>query len=1399
MSMRPKTKRRLAILVMACLLIAAAGFGLWSFRQHQLQTRIAEAREQGLAAFEQGDYATALRRLSFYVGREKEDVEALYAYGYSRAEIEEPNNRHIAEAIGVFRRVIEIDPNHAQTQKKLLELFMMAGYFPEAIELSERLLEQNGADPEALRHKSLALFRLNRIDDALATSEHLNEVAPLDIEGQVLTMELMAAKGLPGAAVLQQYQQRFEQHSDDPRFQLLLAIAHAYNGNEEEAEKWIDAAAAAAPPDEAFVRTLVRVLDDSGRFEQSQRVLERAAVDSTEIRQMLVRRLWQNGRRADVIERVEQIPDRLETADAELLGFYALSLQESNRPEEAADAVEALSQRQHESAAQAWATALAAAFSRDQLGPLERIAEYRSALHRDSGNAVIRFMLAEALLELGETELAIREWRRAAEDRRDWAAPLVQVAITLNRTGRFADATQEALHAHRRAPRHLGARIAYALAAAPEAVGGDEQKRQELLAFVDAIQSRVEGGEPQTLPLYVALLARNGQQDRATEVIQQVMQMPRPHGQDVLLGLATVSRDEQLGHFDDLLEYTEQAHGLTPQIAQVRAWHMRESGQAAEGLQYLESARRNGRGSEAEWDLMLATYRERIGHEDAVTAWTSAGDKHPKNLAVQRAAAQSPAARTDRPFMARTIDRIRDLTGDDGLLWKQERARWLIHGGQDTRERDVAEAVHILNEIVSAAPQLVEPRLLLGVAYHELGNTTGALEQYQKVLELNPRLVEMQLAVAQMLREQGQTVEALQRANEIYQRVQNRSVSLTTEQRGQLSQLLASLGQHNRATEVLASAPDGQDSLQNMLQLAELERAQGNLQAAERHFRNAVEHPDAGPQAFRAAADFFASTGQMDLAASLLDRLPGTNLSPDQQELLRGEFAERHINPQQARRHYEAATQIAPNNANNWRNLVGFHLRQLDFAQAASALDRAIQLHPADGDLPRLRRRNTILQQAQLPAELRRIVAGMLPDLQTVSVDETFQRIESRAQRNQPLDQLVTELRQVARRDQRNFPLQHLVVRGLIAIGQRDLAADMATQVMNATDVPEAARLAIDANAEAQRYRNMLAAAQEWRRRAPNQAAAADVAIADAHTLVGNPQAALRQLQPYAQAARDEPDKHAAIIMAWSRALIANNNAAEAADLLAPLAEAAPDWRIQAIRLAETTHNDRDQARRWMQRFEPMVNRESPQELLTLAQVWQTIGHRFDDQEAMQAAREAVLPLVERSDAPAAVFLLMALASDHDTDTSEAVSYYRQAIQRDPNLVLALNNLAYLLMGRGELEEAGQLATRAAQLAPFLPHVHDTLGEIQARSGQVQESMRSFRRALELDHAKIDSRIGLAYVLAQDSNRHHEARAELDQIEHQMSQRASPTLPDYRQKQLEELKQTLRPAASIAH
>jgi tetratricopeptide (TPR) repeat protein len=117
---------------------------------------------------------------------------------------------------------------------------------------------------------------------------------------------------------------------------------------------------------------------------------------------------------------------------------------------------------------------------------------------------------------------------------------------------------------------------------------------------------------------------------------------------------------------------------------------------------------------------------------------------------------------------------------------------------------------------------------------------------------------------------------------------------------------------------------------------------------------------------------------------------------------------------------------------------------------------------------------------------------------------------------------------------------------------------------------------------------------------------------------------------------------------------------------------------------------------------------------------------------------EAIQQIEERLRAnPGAIRLafLMGLLCEANNDTEKAITYYRQVMEKAPDFIPAVNNLAFLIAEGGgtekEMDEALKLALKAVERLPDQPQIVDTLGWVYYRRGEIEKAYGQFERLLE--------------------------------------------------------------------
>ncbi len=1376
--MRPTTKRRLLTLFVILLVTGGVVGGILAIRLGKLARDNKQRRADGMTAFSNGDYDKSLTLLSKYVGDNKDDAEALYALAVARSQVTMPNGQHLKTSIGYLINYLDMKKGDSQGQHKLLELYTRVRWNPEILALSDDILQVSPNDLPALRAKTAALMAQQKFDQALTVSEKINELAPLDIEGQRTTFTLLAQLKRPPKEMLDRAKAGLNAHPEDPRFELLLASAYFYDGDQDNSKKYMMLAISRKAPDPDFVRLATKMLDGKGMFDQSQKLLEHAVTDlnDADVLQLLVERLWQNGQTEEMARRLEAIKPDDTKADSNLLAMKAISLLEHNQSSEALMAVKTLAGRAADDEAFAWSTSIPARYAVPAPDPRKVVAMLLNAANRDRDNAVIRLWLGEAYEKLNETELALTAYRAAGDIAPAWSEPHVRSAKTLALTGRGQDAVEEATVADNRNPKSLPTRIAMAMAASaltkdnPTAVKG-----AGLLQAVADIQA-ASPNEPQTLPMYVSLLAQSGNRDKAIAVIQSAIKANPPVATDTLLRLVNVSNELKLDQQQTIFDAMVQAGNQAPELALARARALLAQGKAEEGRKLLTDSAA-GQADRAAWAVAAAQYLETSGNVDATKSWKSAVEEFTTDLRVQSAFLKSETRTNDRAVWSATIDRVKSLTVEEGVTWRLERARYLLDG--QPSERDRADAVTMLNDLIRSNPGLADPRLMLASTLLKTNNILAAIEQLKFAAQLRPSDPQIAMSLASLLIDNGKAIEG----QAYLERLANGN-QLSPIGKRVVAQTLAEQGQSERAIQLLQSIAGDDPSRDAMI--AQLFRRSGKtLQAASMYEKVATASPITS-DAIAAAADYFFAANQPAKAKTVLGRLTDASdkPAPGTAELIQARLAEQYLSPEEATTWYGAAVKASPG-SRTAKSLAAFQLRRRQYDAAKATLAPMLATNKEDADLIALAKLADDAAAAPATLDVSMELSILSRNPQNVAAKQLFTAAIESAAANENPSQRVNRYRAIADRNPKFWPASQRLIWAYMDAGQYDRAREvclLAATALPTDSAPLQTLWRVYANQND--WTAALSVVNQWRARSMDNQRPCDIAAGEAMVGLRQTRQAIAVLAPYVDAARKDIRNSMDVIWPYGRALLQDGRTADAIALMENDLKD-PGVRHLWLAMAGDVMPDNASAVTWIKKASPMLDDNSLRDQTALSRAWYVVAMRYKDPASYAEANRLLRWVAEKSDSDITAWALLGESLRGAGDLPGAESAYRQALLRGDNTYSA-NAMAFLLLTQDKsLDEALGLSTNAIAASPKTAAFYDTRGQINLRLKKFDDAIKDFDQALMLQPEMIDSMVGKAEALSQAGKKDKAAEL-LRYIDSVMARQ--PELSPFAKKQLAGLK-----------
>lgn len=1364
MAMSRRAKKRLVFLVIVVGGAAVALGGAVALRNSGRAQAVQDAKVEGLAAFERGDYLAATDLLGRYVSKNRGDGEMVLKFVEARRRTPMANARHLQVAEQYARVAVDALPSDPRPLEALLSLYGEMGFLTEYLETADRLLAVDPDNAEAMVARVTGLAAQGELAKAIESAQAFAKAHPDDWRAHAAVIDLMRRRGDAPDQVLAYIDRVAAQRFEDMNIAIQQARAALIAGKTDEAKVAIDRAASLRVPDADTLGRLIVLLDALGERDRSREIIQReVGTLGDPARIVAVDRAWKDGRARDAIDLVAAAVEGRELSDVDprLLGWGAFIASAGDDPRDADLLRRIMAELEdHKSdEAAAWVALVDAQrlmAQGDLVGARERLDFARSAGATD----IAEFMLGQADLRVGDRRGAIARWRGVIERDPRWIAARMALASALLDDGEPREAHAAALEALRLAPdrvlvAQLFARTTAALADA------DIPDAESTKVAIDALEQIVKDGRLEkgaSLSLLARLKAADGDVQGAQEVVDRILrEKPEMAPADALALAATIERRRLRGG-EQLLSGAPRIAN-DPAVLFARAMKAAADGRADEGKSLLRDAMASAP-TEAKPDFARANaqYLDAINDPAALDTLRALSETYAQSPAAQRDVLRSKWAWTDAALVDSAIQRLRAAVGEQSPAWKIFEARRLLafrpketaKSGGDPTTANAAEVVSMLSDVVRKDPGDSQAAALLSEAYLLLNDRDRAINSLSSAISSNPSEPSLYPRLIALLQEKGDTAAAEQRLRDFL-----RIREVSTELRRTRVDLLLAQGMAAEALpelEQLAQSGSPDDLARLAVQYGRL----GRSADARRLFEQLETIDNPTLDSVLAVAEFRLALGQVDRALSALDRLP-SSIPEGRRTLIRADILERADRIDEARALFERAAQ-SQEGGEAWLALARFYVRRSMPDEAKAAADKAYAAAPNDPAVRSLVKGLALATGSPLPKglESESIDAASGAEMRTLAAIQHLREDPSR------VDRYVDEIRSVIAEYPRYFPARRLLVLAYAERGDWDNAVAQARDAARVLPIDAqpaqlmtevfAARAAFEeqrglAEAQKQLTEQALASAREWRARSLGDPFDADVAIADLQDRLGNPREALRTLEPHEQRLND-----AGLVVAPLRArLFAKTGQIDRAEaVLMPSAQSDEQWALVHAETARYLTNDAPAVRSWLERSERYVG-SSTRGRLMLAQAWYDLAMRTNEEsDHLQAVR--ILESVSPQERAGGGALLLATIYEVLKRPADAERVYREAIAVLPDEPITLNNLSYLLTSRGvNLDEAISLARRAVENAekyglPASQRVNfiDSLGTALQRAGRFDEAAEVFRNGLQLEPTNRLLMVGLA-------------------------------------------------------
>ncbi len=1313
------------VLLMSVGVLIAMAFVI---RQLQRRTRAERALTLGNEAYEEHSWDEAAEKLGRYLVVHRDDVTVLLKYADSQLKRKPVKSGNIRQAIAAYRAVLRLDASNSEAAKQLSEIYLLISSPGEAELIARRYIEME-KDPEIQRILALALASQRKYTEAAAELKSIMEEHP----DQVMAYETLGklTEQRPGDFAGQAEDWYNLAVQNNPSAALSYVIrAGFYLRNKERPKALADLEQAESRylSDPSVRLRLAREYINANVLDKAEQHLQ--AVHAQTPRDQNLWQLWARlALRSNSQEKMIKIADSgLEQLSSEPWDFMPVAAELFIQTNQLDRATECISELKDKDIAPAVVMHLEGVIAERKGQTYQAVQSWQKALEFGNRSPGIRLALASALVRLGDRQSALRHLRTLVSEYPNLFEARLALARLLARIGNWAETSEHARRAMQLAPENLepilldlNARIVLLTRspATENAVAWQAIKGQ--LSALDEATDRAL--EVKLLQLRVAAA-----QENLTEVEAIIKQLKQEYPSSLRVVLAET----------ELLV----TQGKTEQAIALLTHATKEFPTVVEPARYL-AVLLAGQGDKQKCEATLRDAMERMDQPvmrrdlgfllaDFYTRWqepdkayellAALRQKLPGDIPIRRRLLMCEQTSKNLELAQQVVDEIKSLEGEDGWQWRFTQAS-LWYNADDFRQY-YPQIVSLLQENLLTNPNDQGSRMLLATTYDKAGELQLALATYREALSRSPDDINIIIPTVAALYK----AEEYDEAENILNRVSQQKLYHPQLQRMQLRNYLRR-GQLGSASEILeeliSTDPNNQAAC---LSLALLKIQQNEFDGASQLLKKLkVQNPNS-LSVTSAQVQLSIRQGKQQEALHLCDELV-ENLKSASTYMLRARTRATLGQMDGAIKDLIQATAMEPNNVGVWVARSDFYRTAGQLDQAIADIRHALSLAPDNIQIQKraialfLRAGNLDIVQQGI------ILHGKA--LESNPTDVELMMMKVRMLLSESTAPAINNAKDILQKltDENPKNSESWVLLGEILLLQRQpgRAVDIALRGLAHTP-NDKTLLLLKARAEAARSPILAVPTLRVLRELDPNNVDFVIRLANAYISADQAQKAVDLLNEQITNCDASNMRRCRMILAV--ALYKSGNKAEAQEEFDSLVESLPDdptpLIAQARLLIEEKSWDqlREKVRQWY--------RTHPTDTSTPSIIANDLG-ATGDKQTQKVAEDILLMVLQREPNSRQAIAALAMLLQISGRGQESAELYRKVLDVEPNNVVAINNLAWVLCeNEGKLQEALTLANRGLKMAPRYLDLVDTRGVIYYRLGEYDKAVQDFKKCVEL-------------------------------------------------------------------
>ena len=789
--------------------------GIGAFVARNIRRKILAERDfaAGNAAYDRKDWAEAARRFREYLGRRPEDLDILRKYAESLLSTEPLEQRGIDRAIGSYRQLLRFAPDDAEACEELAKLYIYLGNFSELSYIAQQRLKQDADDPKATIWQAQSLLvdeaDIEKIDTARKMLESLRKRLSYDDRGEhpeyietcriLCQIEFMGHKNSPEAHIkaVRWLDRAIEYDPDSADALIHRSILRRTSPSpaDETAREAItkvsqadlQQAQAVKTDDPRIALSLSREWMHHGQFDRARQYLQSVRdVDPAVINKYFIRasdwtiaRFMQAGelairrnKPAEAESEAEEVLQAITDHRRRILiipTIVRLCLTGKRNDEARKHLDEYLELRNVlQISSEADETAFLQARVAGAEGNPQKVIELLEPLTvRDETSLILLRLLGMAYSQVGRSTQASETLTRYLYKQPNDARARLLLARQHGNRGDWKSALQAARIAEellKHDPEAGLFRIEAAMHVAGSQTAPDREKA--LSALSDEL-TKLRAEHPKLAQIRLLRARLMILQDRRDQAIQLLRQAVKdlPEALNTRLQLAALrAADGRMTEAIALCLAACDKHAATPLLWRTLAGYYRADKKLDDARKTLqrgiEAVTRNQHRHALTVDLAMLEllYGDR---PTGVNLLKETAKANPRDVQAPSLLLGLPEVRSDRQTARKLLDRIRDVRGEDSILWQRHQAALWLDDDSSWRKNQ-QEITISLRKWIRQNPQWPTPVVLLAQMHQRTGRPEQAEQVCRDGLMMNPSAVEVADLLVGLLQKQNRNAEARQ-------------------------------------------------------------------------------------------------------------------------------------------------------------------------------------------------------------------------------------------------------------------------------------------------------------------------------------------------------------------------------------------------------------------------------------------------------------------------------------------------------------------------------------------------------------------------------------------------------------------------------------------------------------